>query len=286
MSADGRGQLAVEVSRLRANLASVSASGGVSPITEAAGVDWDPDVAPDGSVVHASDISGTNEIWLKRPGREPVQLSDLRGSYVHSPRWSPDAREIAFIGVRRQATDIYVMNADGSRLRRATSDGAAKGSVAWSGRAAELVYSVRTPAGWRLMRLARAGDLPAPIPGGEGVAVLARGATGALYGRAADDPALRRLDFGTGAVATLNPRIEVPGLREWAPARDGVYWIRDDGRRLAAYWFTAWSGEQRRVAAMPTAPKSDFAVGSDGALVVPRLIQQDSDLMLLELKRR
>jgi Tol biopolymer transport system component len=39
------------------------------------------------------------------------------------PAWSPDSRHLAFTRTRKGNTEIYVMNANGSRKRRLTETG-------------------------------------------------------------------------------------------------------------------------------------------------------------------
>lgn len=53
-------------------------------VTTADGNDWGPDISPGGSIAFGSDVSGSNESWTKRPGEDPVRLTQLRGSYIHA----------------------------------------------------------------------------------------------------------------------------------------------------------------------------------------------------------
>ena len=47
------------------------------------------------------------------------------------PVWSPDGRQIAFMSDAGNNKDIYIMNADGSNLRRLTYEKSAEGYPAW-----------------------------------------------------------------------------------------------------------------------------------------------------------
>src|SRR6188508_387922 len=49
-----------------------------------------------------------------------------------SPSWSPDGRRIAFYSDRDGNAEIYVMNADGSGVRRLTNTKADEGYPSWS----------------------------------------------------------------------------------------------------------------------------------------------------------
>jgi tol-pal system beta propeller repeat protein TolB len=48
------------------------------------------------------------------------------------PAWSPDGKRIAFASLRDGNKEIYVMNTDGSNLRRLTNDPASDSSPRWS----------------------------------------------------------------------------------------------------------------------------------------------------------
>jgi Tol biopolymer transport system component len=57
-----------------------------------------------------------------------------------NPRWSPDGRSIAFEGTRDGNDEIYVMNADGSNVRRLTKDPAVEGSPVWSSDGRKIAF--------------------------------------------------------------------------------------------------------------------------------------------------
>jgi Tol biopolymer transport system component len=86
-----------------------------------------PAWSPDGSLIaFASDrVSPFNtEIYVIRPdGTGLRRLTDTGGSDGvlgddSMPAWSPDGTQIAFASNRDQQSELYVMNADGSRQRR------------------------------------------------------------------------------------------------------------------------------------------------------------------------
>jgi Tol biopolymer transport system component len=59
------------------------------------------------------------QTWLASP--EDTGL--VRVGTGYAPAWSPDGRRIAFVVARVGDAQIYVMNADGSRLVRLTASG-------------------------------------------------------------------------------------------------------------------------------------------------------------------
>jgi Tol biopolymer transport system component len=62
------------------------------------------------------------------------------GVAAASPAWSPDGARIAFSGTRNGNIDIYVMNADGSHVRRLTTDPNDDLHPSWSPDGTRIVY--------------------------------------------------------------------------------------------------------------------------------------------------
>jgi WD40 repeat protein len=283
ISADRNGNLAVETFRTRANLFVFSPGGEISPLTTAAGNDWDPDLAADGSVAFASDVSGSNELWVKRPGEEPVRLTQLRGSYVYSPRWSPDGRRIAFIGINQGRHDIYTIDGDGSRLRKLTDDGINKGTLAWAG-SSEILYTEEPAGGWRVMRLGGGGGTRT-VAGSKGLVILRRAPDGTLFGRGTD-PSISRLQYREGRIARTPTGISAPIGEAWTPSREGIYWVEGGTEGPHPIRFSPWTGPSRVFARLPSLARPSLALRlSDGALVGPRLVEESADLILFELKK-
>ncbi len=60
-----------------------------------------------------------------------------------SPTWSPDGRQIAFVSQRGGSPQIYVMNADGSAVRRLTYQGSYNQTPRWSPRGDLIAFTAR-----------------------------------------------------------------------------------------------------------------------------------------------
>lgn len=72
-------------------------------------------------------------------GTDLRQLTDTPGSPDLDPAWSPDGQQIAFRSSSETArAEIYVMNADGSDLRRLTTEGGVE--PAWSPDGQRIAY--------------------------------------------------------------------------------------------------------------------------------------------------
>jgi TolB protein len=94
--------------------------------------------SPDGSRIAFIDVptSGTNSqsLYLIDPdGTDVVELLSIPGS-MSDPAWSPDGTKIAFGGTDAEDQEIYVVNADGSKLVNLTDTAAPLGEIqpVWS----------------------------------------------------------------------------------------------------------------------------------------------------------
>ena len=99
------------------------------------------DISPTGETI-LFDLLG--DIYIM-PAKGGTARNILTGrSYDHMPRWSPDGRQIAFISDRSGSDNAWVMDSDGSNLRRVSDDETwGVFSPAWSPDAARLVVSRR-----------------------------------------------------------------------------------------------------------------------------------------------
>ncbi|HWW57050.1 MAG TPA: winged helix-turn-helix domain-containing protein [Sphingopyxis sp.] len=275
-------QIAVETGRIQTNLARIGAGGGASsPITTGEGTDWDPDARADGTILFASDRSGTNQIWAHRPDGRIVRLSDMKASYVYAPRWSPNGQRAIFLGVVDGRTHVYSIRPDGSGLTRLTRDGGPKGRATWGPDGKRLFFTAVSGSGWHLIALDPVSGRASPVPGSRGIAIVER-AGARLFARRAGESAIVELDPRSGAPRALPARIDVAGLEAWAPREDGIVHVRGEGPS-AELWITGWDGASRRLAPLRQAPRIPFAIATDGSIVTPQLIADNRDLMLINL---
>jgi TolB protein len=101
--------------------------------------------SPDGrSIAYASYRRGLPNIFVSHiySGTPPEELTRNAGNNF-LPAWSPDGTRIAFASTRDGGgnTEIYVMNRDGSNLRRLTNHPAADGSPTWSPSGTQIAFT-------------------------------------------------------------------------------------------------------------------------------------------------
>ena len=245
--------------------------------------DWDPDLSSTGQLVFISDQTGESEVWVKRAEGAPTRLTDLKASNAFSPRWSPDGRSIAFVAARDGRTDVYRINADGSGLRRVTSDGAARGDLAWDGNG-DLVVPTFRNAGWRAERIDPRGR-SAVVPNSGGVQTIQSAGARGLYAVKGDDNRLWRL--GADGALPASPLIRVSPDTVWAPTSSGVYPLAGVPGGETVLRLTIWSGATRDVQSLGTvALKHSLAVSPTQDIVVARVVRDETDLRAIQLARR
>jgi DNA-binding winged helix-turn-helix (wHTH) protein/Tol biopolymer transport system component len=117
--AAGNGVLALQTDDSRRNLARATASAVAAPdILDAAnGITRSPTFAPDGTLAFLSDRSGTNAIWVLKPGsRTPTLLFDDGFSPLYRIQYSPDGKELAAVISAKNGITIRIISADGASL--------------------------------------------------------------------------------------------------------------------------------------------------------------------------
>lgn len=114
----GGGLLALESDPSRENLARASPKPLSQPdvIDPANGMSWSPSFAPDGTLAFLSNRSGTNAIWLLKPGAAPVEFFDAGLAVVFRVVMSPDGSKLAAVFARSGGITIRIFSIDGTNL--------------------------------------------------------------------------------------------------------------------------------------------------------------------------
>jgi Tol biopolymer transport system component len=111
--------------------------------------DWGPDWAPDGGRIVLNSSVATAGFGFHGYVVAPdgSGLRRITRHYIEYPAWSPDGSRIAFMAQEPGATgsnpdyNVFVMDADGSHVRRLTNALGEDGWPAWSPDGTQIVFS-------------------------------------------------------------------------------------------------------------------------------------------------
>jgi Tol biopolymer transport system component/DNA-binding winged helix-turn-helix (wHTH) protein len=254
---------------------------------------WDsnPAWSPDGTrIAFVSNRSGPHGIWTsQRDGSDAVRLADFGGAFIDNPAWSPDGSLVAFDGSPDGATTVFAVPPEGGQPRRIVDGPGDNRNPAWSRDGAWIYFESNRDGEWRIYAQPAAGGQAVAVTAGAGINPR-ESADGRwlLYARP-DAPGLwqrPREDWRTGATGPerlLIADLEPGDGANWAPATDGVYFLRrpaDDAPRVAL--FDPASASATDLVALPPAfAGSGFALSPDGTqLAFSEPMMLESDLRL------
>jgi serine/threonine protein kinase/Tol biopolymer transport system component/tetratricopeptide (TPR) repeat protein len=121
VSADGKSLVSVQLQTL-SNIYILAPGGQVRQLTPGSGRYFDLAWGPGGTIVYASDASGSADIWaMDADGGNQRQLTSGTGR-SYAPALSPDGKWIAFHSNQTGNWNIWRMDADGRNLVQLTND--------------------------------------------------------------------------------------------------------------------------------------------------------------------
>jgi hypothetical protein len=286
--ATGGGLLALETDISRSALARASATPVAQPdiIDPANGQTWSPSFAPDGTLVFLSNRSGTNAIWLMKPGATPAMLLDAGLSPIHRVQFSPDGTKLVVAYETTQTASLKIMTRAGANLASFDVPSLGLGLPTWTlDSKAVLNFDRHTLSTMRIPIDNSAGSTPFAPPHWVGIAARKDG----IFATRADKPGIWRIDGEIKTISSIYPAYYESAL---AFRGDDVMvpdYSGEGAPRILAQPLSG--GPSREIAYAPGAVnrlplQSDFAVNPvNGEIVYTALVSRDTNIDLLRLTR-
>jgi dipeptidyl aminopeptidase/acylaminoacyl peptidase len=245
--------------------------------------DTSPSMAMDGSIAFVSERSGSPEIWMcDRDGLNPVQLSNVGGSDVDAPHWSPDGQHIAFDVRVSGKPQLYIVDRGGGPPKRFDTGTPDAADAVWSSDGRFIYFSTAEPeAVWKV-----------PAAGGAAVRLTAPG--GRLAPMVSGDPARvffhkrhDRIEMWSVSTDGGDERPVAGAPSEgwsWTVTPHGMYYMTGMRRHFSLMYFDFATQQSVKVADLP----SLFLVGgldlsNDGRTILFHGIDHsEGDIMLVE----
>ncbi len=277
------------------NLWRIHTDGPAAPamVTGSSTLDSCPSISPDGAqVAFRSDRSGTNEIWRTGLARDqPVRLTRMDGPLTTAPSWSPDGNWIAFDSRFGGNSDILLLPAAGGAWRKFTSTPYNEFVPRWSHDGKWIYFGSDRGGRWQIWKQPLAGG-PAEQVTWQGGYVAAESPDGryVYYTRGPTEPGLYRIPTAGGPEEPVLPNFAGKLWGDWAPARDGIYYLyypdRDVSTNSTIRFLNLQTHQTRDVYRLPKNPvlwDGGLALSPDEKWIVfAELDYSGSNIQLLE----
>ncbi len=135
------GLLSLETDDSRENLARASLVPAAQPdiLESVNGRTWAPTFAPDGTLAFLSNRSGTNAVWVMKPGTAPALLFDAGLVDLFRLEYSPDGTRLAAAIGKADRVTIKILTADGGTVASFDSPTLGFGHPTWTPDGKEVV---------------------------------------------------------------------------------------------------------------------------------------------------
>jgi Tol biopolymer transport system component len=288
-------RLAFESMSFRANLYEVDLAGEpgrMKALAPSTAIDGDVDVSPtDGTVAFVSTRTGAPELWLLDSGGEPRRLTQMGGSMLQAPRWSPDGRSIVFATGTKGNFDLYRIGREGGAPVRLTDDPSEDMQAFWSPDGASIYFTSRRSGAWRIWRMDAADPSKQESVTGDMVSAARLSPDGRTlyYVKTHAQGIWRRALAADAPEELLVPDHSAVDWPNFLPTADSIYYVTRPGTgRTVLKIFDLATGQSRQLAEMTDFnAMSGIALRPDGrSLVISRLIQNEIDLQMMDLVRQ
>jgi Tol biopolymer transport system component len=211
LAAGAHGLLAIETDPSRINLARASPRPIAQPdvIDPANGMTWSPSFAPDGTLAFLSNRSGTNALWIMKPGAAPTQIFDAGLTAMFRAQFSPDGTKLAALVSSPGGITMKILTAGGSSIASFPAKGLGIGVPTWTpDNKAVILMDLNILRSVRIEIDNPARRTPVADQFWDGIAIRDNGTFSVRY----DKPGVWRIDKGVQLLSDKYPAAFIPQL--------------------------------------------------------------------------
>jgi Tol biopolymer transport system component len=259
-------------------------------ITLANGTAFSPRVGPD-YLVYVTSAGGHDSVW-KLTGQSTTELwSNAAAKVIGAPAISPDGHRIAVSASVNGRSILYVMQADGTGRRVITDSLALQGAPAWAADGRSITSAADDGGTRRLVKV--------PLDGSKPTRLVEEYSTDPAWSADGSEVVYSGPDIGTtfavkaAAVDTsakpFSPLTLTRGARHLAffPDRRALVVLRGEIKHKNLWLVDLQTSLERPLTNFgPDFNVSDFDISRDGREVVLERTEEQSNVALLDLRRR
>lgn len=248
-----------------------------------------PRFGPD-YVVYVSSGGGRTEIRKLKNGTDKDLWQDREATRIGAPAIAPDGGHIAFSVEQSDSTKLYVIDSDGANARVIADNLVMRGELAWSPDSQSLISAIVRNGEPRLARIFLDGKPPQPMASEYSLNPVWSSDGNYLFYSGADVGTtfpLRALG-PDGRPYAMPSLILTRGARHVAFSRNSASLVILRGE-IGHKNFVLWnprSGAERQLTELPgNFAIADFDVSPDGQEIIFELVQETSNIALIERMR-
>ena len=187
-------------------------------------LDLNPSPSPDGSkVAFVTNRTESYQLWTSdKDGNNPVMITNFKGQYINTPRWSNDSKYIIFQGSDKGQTDIYRVNSLGGIAENLTNESFDNHTPMYSLDNKSIYYSSNKSGTWQVWKMDANGGAKKQVTKNSGYAPqFSKKNPSKLYHLRNDKAGIWSFD--------LENQTEIQEVKMFNPKSYGAYSVSDNG---------------------------------------------------------
>ena len=272
-------------------------TGRTTPVAVTTQSEESPDISSKGRLVYSSARGGPTNLWVCEPGCETSrQITHHSESHFdHTPRWSPDGSQIAYVAKIRGKLHLLVTDPQG-RASRVLSTGTGEDAPSWSSDGRFIYFHSERSGRGEIWRIPASGDGSAVqmTTGGGKEAFESSDSSELFFVRADDNAELWRLPLAAGGSKTASGEAVLVNAirvrrRTWRPVGKSVFYWTQAGTSAQPqlYNLDLESGKSGRITGLEENSKiHSSSVNEKGQVVWSHQKAREDDIKFVDLTFR